>query len=507
MRFILPLLILTAAVSAAAPAGKPNVLVILSDDLSPRLGCLGGEMKTPYIDALAARGVTFEHAYCQFPLCAPSRASFMSGRRPDATKVINNGTHLRDHLPDAFTMGQAFQSAGYFSGRVGKVFHYGVPKEIGTNGAGDDEKTWNERVNPAGKDIEDENEIINYMPNAKKAPPGERPSLGAALSWRKDSGDDDAQTDGKIAVETLKMIDRHRDKPFFLVCGFFRPHVPDVGPGKYWDMYPFDSVKLPVEPADHLAAVPPIALAVKPANYGIDPENLRKFKQAYYACSSFMDNCTGAVLKGLDDRKLTDNTIVVFFSDHGWLLGEHGQWQKMSLFEWSARVPLIIAAPGMKGNGKKSSRPVELVDVYPTLMDLCNIKVDAKLDGYSLRPLLDNPQAEWSHAAFTQVTRGQNVGTDNAKRKPGQKGVMGRSIRTEKYRYTVWGTPDQGEELYDEQADPNEWHNLAHDPALASLKADLLKQLDANLPHTTADLPPAKGDGKAKGKAKGKNNS
>jgi uncharacterized sulfatase len=236
-------------------------------------------------------------------------------------------------------------------------------------------------------------------------------------------------------------------------------------------------MSLPQEPPDHLALIPEAALTVRPANYGLSADQLRQFLQAYHACVSFVDAQVGRLTDALTRLGLADNTIIVFFGDHGWLLGEHGQWQKMSLFEESARVPLIIVAPGTEGRGKACLRTVELVDVYPTLAALCGIE-SRGAEGASLLPLLRDPRADWSKAALTQVMRGTPVGT-TATAQPGQRGFMGRSLRTERWRYTEWDEGRQGTELYDHQNDPKEYRNLANDPTHADTVAKLKQMLHA----------------------------
>jgi uncharacterized sulfatase len=452
----------------AADQSKPNVLFIVSDDLNNRLGCYGDPLvRSPNIDRLAQKGVRFDRAYCQFPLCNPSRSSFLTGLRPDTTKVYENRTQFRKNIPDVVTLPQTFQKHGYYVARAGKLYHYGVPNQIGTNGL-DDELSWQHVVNPKGRDKDDENMVIQYT--------GAKGSLGAAISFLAADGTDDEQTDGKIADATIKMLEQNKDKPFFIACGFFRPHVPCIAPKKYFDFYPKEMLGLPREPKDHLAAVPPIALAVKPANYGLETDKLIQFLQAYHASTSFMDAQVGRVLDALDRLKLADNTIVVFLSDHGWLLGEHGQWQKMSLFEESARVPLILYAPKAKGNGRACPRTVELVDLHATLADLCGLKPPDGLEGKSLRPLLDDPQAAWDKPAYTQVTRGAPVGTTD-KPDPSQKTIMGRSVRTERWRYTEWDGGKQGVELYDHENDPKEHRNLAKDPKYAKTVEEMKRLL------------------------------
>ena len=332
----------------------------------------------------------------------------------------------------------------------------GVPAQIGTNGL-DDGASWNQVINPRGRDKDEEADVIQFT--------GKKGQLGASLAWLQTGGNGEDHTDGKIATEVIKLLEEHKAGPFFIACGFFRPHVPCIASENYFNLYPLDKIQLPKEPPEHIAGIPPIALTVKPLNYGLDDEKLRIFTRAYHASTSLMDAQAGRVLAALDRLKLSDHTVVVFISDHGWSLGNHGQWQKMLLFEESARVPMVIYDPSAKGNGKVSSRTVELVDLYPTVADLCGLPVPEGAQGYSLKALLEDPQAQWSHPAFTQVTRG--------------KGVMGRSVRTERWRYTEWDGGSKGVELYDQENDPKEFKNLASDPASAKtvgeMKALLVK--------------------------------
>lgn len=458
---LMGLVVFITPVTAPAATPRYNVLFIACDDLNTSLGCYGHpQARTPNMDRLAARGVRFDRAYCQFPLCNPSRTSLLGGVRPDTSGIYENATPIRRVFPDIVTLPQLFKNNGAYVARVGKMYHYGVPGQIGTSGL-DDEPSWTEVVNPRGRDKDDEADVINFTPNR---------GLGSSLAWLQAKGEDAEQTDGKVATETIRLLEAHQDKPFFIAAGFYRPHVPDIATKKYFDLYPLEQMTLPVEPPGHLTNVPPLALHPEPLNYGLEPEKLKIFKRAYLASVSFVDAQVGKVLDALDRLGLTEKTIVVFWGDHGWCLGEHGQWQKTLLFEESARVPLIIATPDRKQGGV-SPRTVELLDIYPTLADLCGLAAPRTVEGKSLRPLLVNPQAKWTKPAITQQTR----------RHEGRQ-IMGYSVRTERWRYTEWDGGRLGVELYDHAADPNEWHNLATDSKFARQIAELKRQLPKSPP-------------------------
>jgi iduronate 2-sulfatase len=443
---------LTCASLHGATVSRPNVLFIAVDDLAPALRCYGDLVaKTPNIDRLAASGVRFDRAYNQLPLCNPTRASVMTGLRPDTIKVYDLDRHFRDELPNAVTLPQAFMRNGWWAGRVGKIYHYNVPASIGTDGF-DDPPSWQKTVNPKGRDKADEHLIFNAEPHRK---------ISGALSWLAAEGGDEEQTDGMITTESIKLMGKLKGqgKPFFLATGFFRPHTPFVAPKKYFAMYPLSEMRLPYAPKDDRSDIPTAAFAhnCPIPHYGLDELTLRKALQAYYATISFVDAQVGRLMSALKQLDLVKNTIVVLWSDHGYHLGEHnGIWQKRTLFEQCARTPLIIRAPGMKGNGTVSTRIVEFVDIYPTLTDLAGLTPPETLAGRSLKPLLDNPLAEWNGTAITQVLRP----ADKRLAQP----VMGRSIRTKRWRYSDWAEGKAGVELYDHATDPMEFHNLALNP-------------------------------------------
>jgi len=442
----------------AAPR-PPNVLFIASDDLNTCLSCYGHPLvRTPHLDRIAARGVRFERAYCQYPLCNPSRASLMTGLGPDTTTVYENSRHFRQAIPDVVTLGQLFQKNGYFSARVGKIFHYGVPSQIGTDGL-DDKPTWNRALNPCGVDHTKEEALLtNYTPQR---------GLGSAVCFYASPAREEDHTDGMVALETIRLMEEHRNQPWFLAAGFYRPHVPWIAPVKYFDQYPLECVELIPFREDEMRIAPELAYFTRPAHWGMNERQRRDAMRAYYASISFMDAQVGKLLEALERLRLQEDTLIVFWSDHGYQLGEHGQWMKQTLFEAAARVPLILCGPGAGARGRACRRTVELLDLYPTLIELCGLReAPGRLHGQSLGPLLKNPEAGWRKPAVTQVRRGT-----------GEKAVMGYTIRTERHRYTWWDEGRLGEELYDYQRDPRELINLASSPQAGGLKSDLRRRL------------------------------
>lgn len=423
--------------AADSPREKFHVVLITADDLAAALGCYGHpQVKTPHLDRLAKRAVLFDRAYCQFPLCNPSRTSLLTGLRPDTIGVVDNKTRFRDKSPRTVTLPQLFRNNGYFTARVGKLYHQGVPGGVGGPGL-DDSQSWDYAISPPGLEQASPGKAHNFTPQYQP---------GVAFRVIEAAGDDDDQADGRVAAEAVRLLGEQRDQPLFLAVGFVRPHVPLVAPKKYFDQYPLDSIELPQVPADDRDDIPSAALAEREPDYGLTPEQRREVLRGYFAAISFLDAQVGRLLDAVEAGGQADQTIIVFLSDHGYHLGEHRLWQKVSLFEPSVRVPLLISVPHMPGDGLTCPRVVELLDVYPTLADCCGLKTPAGLEGKSLRPLLEDPAMAWNSVAITQTRRAKAVG---------------RSVRNERWRYTEWDGGNAGRELYDHQGDPAELHNLA----------------------------------------------
>jgi iduronate 2-sulfatase len=454
MRYVIrcraALLVALALLAAprAALAAKPNVLFITIDDLRCETGCYGvPAVRTPNLDRLAARGMRFDRAYVQVTFCNPSRASFLTGLRPDVTGVLDNKTKLRDRMPDVVTLPQFFRENGYHTMRVGKIFHGGASM--------DDPKAW---------------DMAKYPAPTLVGRKGERRNMtGGKIKWcwwmAAEGGDED-QPDGQIAAEGIAFLRDRPQKPFFLALGFYKPHDPFVAPKKYFDMYPLDTLELYRDPPDCTPLLPmSIAGGWKKEFARFTDRERREFLRSYYAGTTFVDTQIGKVLGELEKQGLADDTIIFLMSDHGYHLGERGWWNKSTLFERSARSPMILCTPAMKGKGKACSRLVEFLDVFPTLTEICGLANPPGLAGRSMVPLLDDPEREWKEAAYTQIQRGK---------------VMGWSVRSERWRYIEWDGGRQGGELYDHDADPEEYKNVAKDPRHAGVvkrhKA-LLKQI------------------------------
>jgi uncharacterized sulfatase len=439
----LALVIAVALASSTRAAEKLNVVLIAVDDMNNDLGCYGHQVvRSPAIDSLAARGVRFDRAYCQYPVCNPSRVSLLAGRRPDTTGIMDLQTPPRTYLKDVVFLPQYFRQHGYYTAHIGKIFHTGEAFE--------DPPSWDFEIRETGK-----HPPQSAVIREKRI---ERPQK-YTIEWNELRSSDAETADGVVARQSSETLERLAagKTPFFLAVGFRRPHAPYAAPKKYFDLYPPHRIGPLDEPADHLKAIPTAAFTYPLGTPPLTPDERAECVAAYWACITFVDAQIAVVLDALDRLDLWKNTLVVFYSDHGYHLGEHGgMWHKMSLFEQSARVPLIIAAPRIAGTGKASSRLVELVDVYPTVVDLCGLPAVEGLEGKSLRPLLEDPNANWTDAAYTQVRRGD---------------IMGRSVRTARFRYTQWDEGRAGTELYDHDADPKEYSNLADDPKWASVRA------------------------------------
>ena len=487
LRFLLPLLAVAFFAGTGSAAEKLNVLFIVADDLRPELGCYGSPGLSPNIDKLAKRGVLFKHAYCQQALCNPSRSSFLCGKRPDTLHQWANNPHFREKNPDVVTLPQWFKQNGYTTRDVGKIFHNWHTKEKG------DRPSWSA------------DEFLYYTNHGDDKPQvkGELPP-NLALSIGRDYGmvplcerrdvPDPAYYDGRIADEAVRVLGEIKDKPFFLAVGFWKPHAPFNAPKKYWDRY--DPKKLPpLEPAKPKDA-PELAFhnssevlgapakAIKP-----NAEQITEMRHGYFANINYMDEQVGKVLAALETHKLTDNTVIVFLADHGYHLGEHGLWAKTSCFELDARVPLIICPPKAANAGKTSTALVELLDVYPTLNELCGLPAVPKLEGTSLVPILNDPAKTVKPAAFTQHPRPAYYDrTEKA-----VPDAMGYSIRTDKVRYTEWRDWQSGKllaaELYDHTRDPAELTNAINNPPDAAALAEAKKLLHKAVP---SDVPPSK---------------
>ena len=456
MRPLLALALALALMPTASRADgpkRPNVLFIIADDLNCDLGCYGNPaIQSPNIDRLAKSGVRFDRAYVQYPICNPSRASFLTGLRPTTTKVLDNNAQFRATLPDTVTLPELFRNNGYESVGLGKVFHRGLSPD-NPRPEMDDPRSF---------------DSVFYGSATTLGNSGEGRNLtGGALEWCRwlaANGGDSEQADGQTTERAIELLKAQRDKPLFLALGFYRPHDPFQSPKRYFDLYDPAKLELPKSPANYELpnrfSLP--GGAFRRAFDRFTDRDRREFLHAYYAGVSFVDAQLGKLLAALDDAKLTDDTIIVFVGDHGYELGARDWWNKGTLFERSCRTPLIVRAPGAKGNGQSTQAIAEFIDIYPTLADLCHLSgVPKTLEGKSFRAVLADPTTAHKSAALTVCARGK---------------ILGRSVRTTRYRYTEWG--DTGvAELYDHAADPGEWVNLADKPELRATRAELAATL------------------------------
>lgn len=468
------------ATLGAAQSGM-NVLFLAVDDLRPELGCYGNRrILTPNLDRLARRSLLFQRAYCQAAVCGASRASLLTGLRPDATKVWGNKTAFRDTTPDAVTLPQAFKRAGYHTQAFGKVLH----------GKMEDPASWSAPAWPDGGRQAGMQYVDQERWDAMRRAEPDRAWRGEdvpTLTWTKRSAaqaadaPDDALQDGQVADRAVEALRELRDRRFFLAVGFQKPHLPFTAPKKYFDLY--DPRELPVNETPRPAGAPDFAFTRSqelrgykdvPREGPLPAGKARELVHGYYAATSYMDAQAGRVLDALERQGLSDRTIVVLFGDHGWHLGEQDLWAKANNYELDARVPLMIHRPGMASSGRMCERLVELVDLYPTLCAACDVEAPDNLEGTSLLPLLDDPERRWKSAAFTQYPRPYQSDADWTK--------MGRTMRTDRYRYTEWRDRKgvlEARELYDYETGPIETVNLAGRPEHAALERRLAAQMEA----------------------------
>ncbi len=466
--------LLVANVGAAEK--RPNVLFLAVDDMRPQLGCYGDPtVKTPNMDRLASRGVIFDRAYCQQALCSPSRISLLSGRYPSTTQIFQIGPELRSTMPDIVTLPQHFKNNGYYTRSLGKVYHVGI----------DDPSSWSEpswqskkpRYGPEGSVLV--RKAAQALRDAGKKEPekGAGRSSYAGPAFEAPALGDEDLLDGdtaREATEVLRGLASKPEQPFFLAVGFSNPHVPWVSPKAYWDLY--DAASLPMAPNPFLPRNAPAFAATSGDDfywYGNVPKDRKlseSFKRqclhGYLAAISYIDAQVGRLLNELDALKLTEETVVVLWGDHGYYMGEHTWWGgKHNNYEGATRVPLIVAAPGQQAHGVKSQALVEFVDLAPTLADLCGLPAESGFEGVSLKPLLDDPRVTVKPQALSWYPKG---------------GRMGNAMRTERYRYVEW-LDKSGEvvarELYDHEKDPQENDNLAVSESAAPLLSELGRQL------------------------------
>jgi iduronate 2-sulfatase len=488
-RLLLAAAIGFAAVSPAAAANPPrwNVLYVLADDLRADLGCYGGPAKTPTLDALAKRGVRFNAAYCQQALCNPSRSSFLTGKRPDDLHLWHNGTHFREKNPDVVTLPQWFKDQGYVTRDVGKVFHNWHTKEKG------DRRSWSADEFLHYAQHGDDLPAVKGELSPNTAGPFGR-TYGAAPLCECRDVPDEAYYDGRVAAEAVRVLGEVKDKPFFLAIGFWKPHAPFNAPKKYWDLY--DRAKLPPFDSARPAAAPEIAFhdsreirGIPPKQVAFTPAQAAEIRHGYLANISYMDAQLAKVLAALDEHKLTENTLIVFHSDHGYHVGEHDLWAKTSNFELDARVPLIMVPPIRHQPGKAAEGPVELLDLFPTVCDVAGVKSPAGLSGVSLWPTLRDVTKGTKAAAFTQHPRPAYF--DRTEK--GVPDAMGFSVRTPAVRYTEWRDWGTGKvlalELYNHRTDPGETKNVVASPPSSEDAVAAQTALHKQFP---PDVPPSK---------------
>ena len=473
-------------VAAKAQSSTPpmNVLFIVADDFRAELASYGSPAHTPNLDRLAKLSLQFDRAYAQQAVCNPSRSSFLTGRRPDTLKIWNNSTHFRELNPDVTTLPLWFKDHGYDTRCVGKIFHNWHTKMHG------DPRSWSapEFLHFANHGDDDAQVQGDMPPNLAKTVAGFGYTKNGICECR-DVPDEDYY-DGRVAAEAVRTLSTVKDKPFFLAVGFWKPHAPFNAPKKYWDLY--DRAKLP--PLDEHNAgrpvgAPDIAFHQSTEVLGpvkdrpkLTPEAAAEMRHGYFANISYMDAQLGKVLDALDASGVADRTVVVFIADHGYHIGEHTLWGKTSNFELDARVPFFIGTPGMTTAGKHTASPTELLDLFPTLTELCHLSRPDGLEGISLAPLLADPSRCLKPAAFTQHPRPAYYDREPS----GLPAVMGMSVRTASVRYTEWRDWKTGQpvarELYDGVNDPNEMKNAIDSPAMAAAQTEAATLLGRQFP-------------------------
>ncbi len=465
MKYLLLFAFSLLSLSCLKPKEKKlNVLFIIADDLtSTAVSSYENKVsKTPNIDKLASEGTRYTRAYCQYPVCGPSRASFMFGYYPSATTTFGYVSGRKNVGPDRKSWAQLFKDNGYYTARVSKIFHMGVPRDIETGSNGkDDEASWTERFNSKGPEWKapGEGELVQGNPDGTLPIRG-----GNVMTIVKAEGDDLVHADGKTAKKACELLRKHKNEPFFLAVGFVRPHVPFVAPKHYFEPYPYSEIVMPPKIKGDWDDIPKRGINyVTTVNAKMTPDQEKKAVAAYYASVSYMDTQVGKVLNILKEEGLEDNTIIVFTSDHGYHLGEHSFWMKVSVKEESARVPLIIKVPGKKPAVCNSF--AELIDLYPTLAELAGLKVSEHLQGRSLAKTLDDPEAKVRDMAFT-VTQGGNTFL----------------LRTKKWAYIQYNEDASlGIELFDMEKDPKQYTNLANKPEYAGIVTDFRNKLKEKL--------------------------
>ncbi len=463
-KIIISLICLILLISCKKEDKKLNVLFIIADDLTATaVSAYGNQVsQTPNIDRLASEGVLYTRAYCQYPVCGPSRASFLSGYYPSATETYGYVSG-RENIGDEREMWpQLFKNNGYYSARVSKIFHMGVPIDIeeGSDGT-DDPASWNEKFNSQGPEWKAPGvgELVQGNPDGTLPIKG-----GNVMTIVKAAGDDLVHSDGKTAQKACELLRKHKEEPFFLAVGFVRPHVPFVAPKDYFKPYPYEKIEVPEVIEDDWDDIPKRGINyVTSVNGQMSIEQEQKAIAAYYASVAYMDKQVGKVLNTLKEEGLEENTIVVLTSDHGFHLGEHRFWMKVSLHEESVRVPLIIKVPGKKPAVCKSF--AELIDLYPTVAELAGLECSPDIQGKSLVKTLSNPEISVRDEAFSVTQGGKSF-----------------LLRTEKWAYIQYDEDaGSGIELYDMINDPKQYNNLAKNPDYSKVVRDFKEKLAIKL--------------------------